>query len=105
MRQISAPELKAYLDTENRPVLLDVREPWEYETCHIKGSVHIPMGEIPSQHGELNPGHETVVICHHGMRSLQVCQLLEKMGFENVVNLSGGLDAWAREVDLTMPVY
>jgi len=85
--------------------LLDVREPWEFQTCHLEGSLLIPMGRIPAGRDELDPDRETVVICHHGIRSRQIAYYLERAGFTNVVNLTGGLDAWARDVDPEMPVY
>lgn len=104
MRQISAKELQQRL--KQAPVtILDVREPWEYEKAHIEGSVHIPMGQIPQRHNELSPEQEIVVMCHHGMRSLQVSQYLEKTGFTNIANLAGGIDAWARDVDSNIPTY
>jgi rhodanese-related sulfurtransferase len=106
MRRITSTELKTYLETtDSSPILLDVREPWEFQTCHIEGALHIPMGQIPTRYQQLDPSKEIVVICHHGMRSLQVAQFLEKAGFKNIVNLTGGVDAWAREVDANMPVY
>lgn len=106
MRRITSTELKNYLETtEASPILLDVREPWEFQTCHIEGALHIPMGQIPTRYQQLDASKEIIVICHHGMRSLQVAQFLEKAGFKNIVNLTGGVDAWAREVDANMPVY
>jgi rhodanese-related sulfurtransferase len=86
-------------------VLLDVREPWEFQTCRIENSVLVPMREVPARIAELDPNAETVVICHHGGRSMQVAMFLEKQGFANVHNLAGGVDAWARTVDPAMPVY
>ena len=108
MRQFSAPQLKEYLaQTDTAPVLLDVREPWEYEYCRIEGSRLIPMGQIPMavEADELDRGRETVVICHHGVRSMQVAYFLEHAGFSNVINLAGGVDAWARDVDPNMRKY
>lgn len=106
MRRITSTELKNYLETTDvSPILLDVREPWEFQTCHIEGALHIPMGQIPTRYQQLDASKEFIVICHHGMRSLQVAQFLEKAGFKNIVNLTGGVDAWAREVDANMPVY
>ena len=86
-------------------MLLDVREPWEFDTAHIEGSVLIPMRSINTQVSELDPAQETVVICHHGIRSRMVCRFLESQGFSNLINLAGGVDAWAREVDRDMPTY
>lgn len=87
------------------PLLLDVREPWEFELARIQGSRHLPMHEIPQRHAELDPNAEIVVICHHGMRSAQVTQYLDHLGFQNVYNLSGGIDAWSREIDPEVPLY
>jgi len=107
MKNIAPAELARWLADESRgkPVLLDVREPWEFETCHIEGSVHVPMNEIPSRAGEVDPDAEVVVICHHGGRSMQVAMFLEKNGYAKVHNLTGGVDQWARTVDPSMPKY
>jgi rhodanese-related sulfurtransferase len=106
MRDISPSELRSRLETaENKPLLLDVREPQEYAHCHIEGSIHIPMNDIPARLGEFDPQQEIVVICHHGMRSRMVAEYLERQGFRNMVNLRGGVDAWAREVAHDMPRY
>lgn len=94
-RVISARELKDRLEAGEGPVLLDVREPWEFETARIEGSRLVPMGELPERVSELDPAAETVVICHHGSRSAYVTQALERAGFRNVLNLEGGLDAYS----------
>jgi rhodanese-related sulfurtransferase len=86
--------------------LLDVREPWEYQTACIEGSKLIPMGDIPSRaHQELDPEEHVVVVCHHGVRSLNVTHWLRQQGFENVQSMRGGIDAWSRTVDQKVPVY
>lgn len=106
MREFDAKQLEAYLEsTEQRPLLLDVRQPWEYEACRIDNSLLIPMGQIPVRMDELDKDQETVVICHHGIRSRQVAYYLEQAGFTNVINLRGGVNAWAREVDTSMATY
>lgn len=107
MNQLRPAQLAEWLAdaSRERPVLLDVREPWEFQTCHLPESLLVPMREIPGRLGELDPAAETVVICHHGGRSLQVAAFLEKQGFSRLHNLSGGVDAWARTVDTSMPVY
>jgi rhodanese-related sulfurtransferase len=87
------------------PLLLDVREPWEFSICRIEGSQSIPMRQIPATAAQLDPDRETVVICHHGIRSYQVARYLEQRGFSRVINLEGGVAAWARDQDPTMPVY
>ena len=104
MRRMSAPELEAHLQSAD-PLLLDVREPWEFDICHIDGSINIPMGQIPARLEELDEAAETVVICHHGVRSMQVIHYLQQQSLQNLVNLDGGVDAWARSVDRDMPVY
>jgi rhodanese-related sulfurtransferase len=101
---ITASALKAMLDAGERPVLLDVREPWEFELARIEGSRFIPMWELEERFTELDPGAETVVICHHGNRSAYVAQALKRAGFENVLNLEGGLDAYSF-VDESVPPY
>ena len=100
-------ELKAWLDDPQRPppFLLDVREHWEFERCHIPNAELLPMSSIPEHLAELDPGRETVVICHHGVRSYHVARFLEHNGFTNVINLTGGVDAWAKQVDRAMPLY
>jgi len=106
MRDISPSELRSYFETANpKPLLLDVREPQEYAHCHIEGSVHIPMNDIPARLGELDPQRDIVVICHHGMRSRMVGDYLERQGFEKIANLRGGIDAWAMEIEPGMPRY
>ena len=101
---ITVGELKARLEAGRRPVLLDVREPWEYETARIEGSKLVPMGELEGRLGEFDRGAETVVICHHGTRSAFITQLLDRAGFSNVLNLEGGVDAYAT-VDGSVPRY
>jgi rhodanese-related sulfurtransferase len=107
MRNLTPAELAAWLADGGRehPVLLDVREPWEFQTCHIAGARHVPMNELPRRLGELDPAADVVAICHHGTRSLHVAQFLARQGFERVYNLAGGVDAWARSVEPAMPVY
>ena len=106
MRQIDAPQLRDWLAGPPQPVtLLDVREPWEVALCRMEGSLHIPLAQLPARLGELDPDRPTVVICHHGVRSLHAGAFLERQGFGDVVNLRGGIDGWARCVDAAMAVY
>jgi rhodanese-related sulfurtransferase len=106
MRQLAAPELQAWLSQQAGPVtLLDVREAWEFALCRMDGSLHIPLGQLPARLAELDAGLPTIVICHHGMRSLQAGVFLERQGFADVINLRGGIDGWARGVDPAMTVY
>lgn len=105
MKQIRPPELAAMLENDPKPQVLDVREPWEVAICQIPGSVLVPMGQIPRRFNELDPKRPLVCVCHHGMRSLQVALFLAQHGFHDVINLSGGIDAWAREVDPACATY
>jgi rhodanese-related sulfurtransferase len=106
MQHLCVSDLKQRLsDGQNAPVLLDVREPWEFSICHIQGSQLIPMREIRYSVEQLDPGRETVVICHTGIRSQHVCHFLEQQGFDKVYNLWGGVHAWANEIDPNMPTY
>jgi rhodanese-related sulfurtransferase len=107
MQHITALELADWLADEARPspVLLDVRENWEYETCHIAGSTLMPMNSIPARIDDLDEDAAIVCICHHGARSMQVAAFLERNGFGKITNLTGGIHAWAVQVDSTMPKY
>jgi rhodanese-related sulfurtransferase len=105
MKTITAPELAARLAESAPPVLLDVREPWEFDTCHIEGSLPMPMNTIPARLAELDEDAAIVCICHHGARSMAVAGFLERNGFRDVTNLTGGIHAWALQVDKAMPTY
>jgi rhodanese-related sulfurtransferase len=107
MQQLTPSQLKDWLDDPQRtkPVLLDVREPWEFEKCKIDGAESMPMRSIPARYLELKRDADLVVICHHGARSFQVGLFLEQQGFSNIINLYGGMAAWARDVDPSMPTY
>lgn len=104
MQRFSPTRLQEYLK-HNTPRLIDVREPWEFEICHIDNSELLPMGQVPSQLQQFHEAPEYVIICHHGIRSMQVINFLTHHGIHNTINLDGGVDAWAREIDLHMPVY
>jgi rhodanese-related sulfurtransferase len=107
MKQITPRELAAWLADEGRekPLLLDVREPWEFERARIAGAELVPMREIAGRLDEINPARPIVAICHHGGRSLQVATFLEKNGYNNVHNLAGGVDGWSKTVDPAVPLY
>lgn len=106
MQQINVKDLKILLASgQPAPLLLDVREPWEFDICRIEGSRLLPMRQIHTAIERLERDRHTVVICHHGIRSRQVCLYLNQMGFNNVFNLIGGVQAWANEVDPNMPTY
>jgi rhodanese-related sulfurtransferase len=104
--EITPEEVKMKLDGGEAVTLLDVREPWEFETAHMPGAKLVPMGDIPSRaHQELDPEDHIVVVCHHGVRSMNVTAWLRQQGFENAQSMRGGIDAWSRRVDGTVPVY
>ena len=106
MQQTTPVEFNKRLKTgEPLPLLLDVREPHEFAHCHIGGSVNMPMNQVFSSYAKLDPQQETVVICHHGMRSAQIANFLLSRGFTKIANLTGGVAAWATQVDPTMPTY
>src|SRR5580698_1618078 len=88
------------------PILLDVREPWEFQTASLPESLLMPMGEVTSRaHTELDPDAHIVVLCHHGQRSLSVAMWLRGQGFERAQSLAGGIDAWSRGIDANVPRY
>lgn len=106
MRHFTPLQLQAYLrETDTTPLLLDVREPWEFEYCHIEGSILIPMGKLASKLDTLDPLRDTIMICHHGIRSRQMGYYMEQAGFTSITNLDGGVEQWATDVEPTMKRY
>ena len=103
--EIAPGDLRNKVDRGEQFVLLDVREPEEVAIVRLPGSVHIPMGEVPGRLHELDPDKETIVYCHHGVRSLHVANFLAQRDFEHVMSLAGGIDAWAVEVEPGMRRY
>lgn len=101
----SPADIRTRQDQGESLFLLDVREAWETEICQIPGSVHIPMGQIPGQVEEIPTDRPVICICHHGMRSQQVAHFLQQKGISGVENLTGGVEAWALEVDPEMARY
>lgn len=97
--------LKAAMDGGNSPFLLDVREPYEYQLCHIEGATLIPLGQLAHRLSELDKQSDIVVYCHTGERSANATRLLKSSGFGNARNLKGGIKAWAEQIDARMPVY
>jgi sulfur-carrier protein adenylyltransferase/sulfurtransferase len=102
--EISVSQLKARLEKGENVFLLDVREPFEHEIANLKGQL-IPLGELPSRFDELDKEREVVVYCHHGNRSRHAAQFLMHQGFRSVKNLTGGIEAWATEIDPKIPHY
>lgn len=106
MVHLSPKQLQEHLQTAAvKPVLLDVREPSEFEFCAIEGAINIPLTQIPGALNRLDPAQEYVLICHHGMRSQRAGSFLGANGFRNLINLVGGVEAWSREIDPKMPRY
>ena len=107
MNTITPAELANWLADGARPApfLLDVREPWEFDTCQIPGSQLMPMNSIPARLAELDETATIVCICHHGGRSMQVAMFLKNQGFTHVANIAGGIHAWSSEVDASVPCY
>jgi rhodanese-related sulfurtransferase len=106
MKEIDASTVAGLLkDAASPPTLLDVRESWEWDLARVDGAVHMPMGNVPDRVGELDPSKPVVVMCHHGGRSRQVAIWLKSRGFADVSNFDGGIDAWSREIDPTVPRY
>jgi rhodanese-related sulfurtransferase len=104
--EITPEEVKSKLDAKELVTLLDVREPWEFETARIDGAKLMPMGDVPSRaHQELDPEDHLVVVCHHGVRSMNVTVWLRQQGFEKAQSMRGGIEAWSRRVDGKVAVY
>jgi rhodanese-related sulfurtransferase len=102
--EIPPSELKRRFDAGEPTAILDVREPWEHEICAIPGARLIPMDQLVARVGEIDPKREIIVHCHHGQRSAAVVEWLRRQGIP-AVNLRGGIDAWAVEVDPTLARY
>ena len=107
IQQITPAELAAWRADPARqaPVLVDVREPWEHAHCRIEGSLLVPLGQLPSRRSELPPDRDLVLVCHHGNRSQSAAMWLERNGCTKLHNLRGGVEAWALDVEPTMPRY
>jgi rhodanese-related sulfurtransferase len=102
---ITVAQLAEKLKGPQPPLLIDVREPDEYEFCRIPSARLLPLGEIQSWARELDPQAEIVLQCHTGMRSAHAASYLARLGFTRVYNLEGGIDAWADEIDPSLPRY
>lgn len=102
---ITVQELKQKLDQGEPVVLIDVREPWEYNIAKISGAQLIPLGTLGTEYKKLDPNGEIVIHCKMGMRSMDATQFLLQQGFTNVKNLTGGIVAWSQQVDQSVPLY
>ena len=105
LNEIFPRELKERIERGDLPLILDVREPEEVAWAAFPDAIHIPMGEVPARLAELDPQRETIVVCHHGIRSAQVAGYLATRGFVRVLNLTGGIDAWSLTVDSSVRRY
>ncbi len=106
IRSLTPREVTDLRTGSDKPVvILDVREPWEYERVHLPDSLHIPMDELRERIEELSPDRTYVILCHHGNRSLQVAAFLQSRGFSKVINLAGGINEWALSLEPGLPRY
>jgi adenylyltransferase/sulfurtransferase len=103
--EITTRELQAALAGDPTTAILDVREPHEFEIAHLPGTTLIPLRELPARLAELDAHSNLVVLCHHGVRSLQAVEVLRAAGFDRARSLAGGIDAWAEEVDPSVARY
>lgn len=108
MQELSPKQLVVRMRCENAPCVLDVREPWEQELARLDHTIDMPMTQVPDRLDELRDqlgGRDLIVMCHSGGRSSVIVQFLQQNGFERVFNLEGGIQAWAEQVDQTLPTY
>lgn len=112
IEQVRPADFQAWIQSQptgSKPVVLDVREPWEVQTASVKPDgfelVAIPMNQVPGRLGELDPQQPLAVLCHHGARSQRVAIFLAGSGFTHLANIAGGIDAWSRERDPAVPYY
>ncbi len=105
MQQMTVQDLSEQIEAGTAPIIIDVREPFEYQRARIKGAVLKPLGEIYQWARELDKDQAYVVMCHTGSRSYQASFMLERMGFKQVANLIGGIDDWTLRIDPSVPRY
>jgi rhodanese-related sulfurtransferase len=107
VREIDVRELAERIAGGEKPLLVDVRQPWEHDLSHLPDDVLVPLGELPARAGEIRPrpGQLVVCYCHHGVRSLQAVLVLAAAGIDGAVSLRGGIDAWSTQVDPAVPRY
>jgi rhodanese-related sulfurtransferase len=102
---LTPAQVKLLRETESAPVLIDVREPWEFALASVTGAQLHPLGNIQEWAQTLDKSTRYLVMCHHGARSMMACQYLRALGFADVSNVDGGIDAWSVTVDATVPRY
>ncbi|MCB0271619.1 MAG: rhodanese-like domain-containing protein [Bdellovibrionales bacterium] len=105
IKTMTVSELQKRVQESTKPFLLDVREPHELDICKLAFDEHIPLGDLPDDYEKLPKDAEIVVYCRSGARSLRACEFLEDHGYGNLTNLSGGVLAWANDIDPTMQKY
>ena len=105
MIEKSPKEIESLINENEKIIILDVREKWEYDICHIKNSLNIPMGQLVDRIDEFDKSDLYVIVCHHGIRSRMVGLYFEQNDFKNIINLRGGIDSWAKTVDSSMATY
>ena len=105
MIEMTAVELRKFIDENPKVTLIDVRETWEYNVVSIENSIHIPISEIQSRMNDFDEDQTIAFICHHGIRSRMVGIYFEQNEFSKIINLRGGLDSWAKTVDSSMSIY
>ena len=103
--KITPKEFLLYKESEKNWQLLDVREEWEVNIASVKDAIHIPMSEIFSKKTELDLNKPVAVLCHSGVRSTKVSEILVNEGFKKVANIEGGIDAWSEQIDSSLPRY
>ena len=102
---VAPKQLKTELSGDTPPLVLDVRETDELAISRLSGATHLPLGQLGERFGELDQDRDIVVLCRSGARSAEATKFLLRQGFRSVRNVSGGINAWAREVDPSLPVY
>jgi rhodanese-related sulfurtransferase len=103
--EMTPQELRHHLAQGQAVLLVDVRQPWEYQLVHLDGARLIPLGELPAHAEELDPARPIVIYCHHGIRSFDAMLFLRSVGFPDVKSLQGGIDRWSAEIDPSLPRY
>ena len=104
-KSISAKELNELINSAEKIQIIDVRENFEWDICHIEGALNIPMNLIVESIDKISKDIITVVMCHHGIRSMNVIHYLESIGYKKLINLDGGIRAWSNDVDKNMATY
>lgn len=105
VQHLSPTDVAARLGDANPPIIIDVRERWEYDIAHVEPSTLIPLSTLPAQVETLDPSQCYALLCHHGMRSEMAANWLAQHGFTQLINIDGGIDAWSDQVDPSLARY